>query len=224
MLIALCIIAALALGLWISRDPRFYVLDIEVLGAERESSVEILAASNLDRLHILWVDEEMSEQSIVDQFPFLAQVDVECRFPSECVIAVEEYDLVLTWIDTNGQFWVDQVGHVIIAEGELEGRWVISGPMPTDAEGLLDGQVLMGLGELERLGVSPQAVGYYPGRGLVIEDGAGWRVILGQGNGMEDRLGVYAAIREYLVAQDIHPRFVDVRFPDAPYYSETNEW
>jgi hypothetical protein len=27
-----------------------------------------------------------------------------------------------------------------------------------------------------------------------------------------------------LVAQDLTPRFVDVRFPDAPYYSLTNDW
>ena len=27
-----------------------------------------------------------------------------------------------------------------------------------------------------------------------------------------------------LEARGLTPRFVDVRFPDAPYYSETNEW
>ena len=223
-LISLCLLVILALGLWVYRDPRFYVLDTQVLGAERESAAAILATSNLDRLHILWVDEEMAEHDIAEQFTSLAQVDVECRFPSRCVIAVEEHPLVLTWADGTGQFWVDQVGHISRAEGDFDGGWVVSGPIPTDEEGLLDDQVLMGLEDLERLGIAPQAIGYRPGRGLVIEDGAGWRVILGQGNGMEDRLGVYAAVREYLVAQNIHPRFVDVRFPEAPYYSETNEW
>lgn len=223
-LVVLSLLVILALGLWISRDPRFYVLNIEVIGAERESAAEILATSNLDRLHLLWVDEQKVEYDIGERFRSLAQVDVECRFPSQCVITVEEYPLQLTWVDSTGQFWVDQARHVSRAEGELEGRWVVSGPLPTDEEGLLDNQVMIGLDELEQLGIAPQAMGYQPGRGLVIEDGAGWRVILGQGNGMEQRLGVYAAVREYLVEQGIHPRFVDVRFPDAPYYSETNEW
>ena len=84
--------------------------------------------------------------------------------------------------------------------------------------------MLVGLEELTQLRVEPGRISYRMGRGLVLDDPAGWRVILGQGAGMERRLRVYAAVRSHLLARGVHPRFVDVRFPEAPYYSETNEW
>ena len=73
------------------------------------------------------------------------------------------------------------------------------------------------------LDVSP-SLDYAPERGLVFVNEQGWRVILGQGPGMGERLQVLERLASSLTARGLTPRFVDVRFPDAPYYSLTNEW
>jgi hypothetical protein len=65
---------------------------------------------------------------------------------------------------------------------------------------------------------------YVPERGLVFTNEQGWRVILGQGPGMKKRLQVLERLTADLEARGLTPRFVDVRFADAPYYSLTNDW
>jgi hypothetical protein len=89
----------------------------------------------------------------------------------------------------------------------------------------LDERVRVALTELWAVGmnVSPSLT-YVPGRGLVFTDDRGWRVILGQGQGMEERLRVLGWLVADLEARDVVPRFVDVRFADAPYYSLMNDW
>ena len=41
---------------------------------------------------------------------------------------------------------------------------------------------------------------------------------------MEERLEVLEWLAADLEARGLTPRFVDVRFVDAPYYSLTNDW
>jgi len=100
----------------------------------------------------------------------------------------------------------------------------VHGPLPLDAHGRVERAVLEGLADLTQLGIRPGNVSYRPGRGLVLDDPAGWRVVVGQGRGMARRLQVYAIVRQHLLDHSIRPRFVDVRFPDAPYYSVENDW
>jgi hypothetical protein len=71
--------------------------------------------------------------------------------------------------------------------------------------------------------MSPE-LAYVPGRGFVITDERGWRVVVGQGTGIRERLQTLEVVAAYLEAQGVTPKFVDVRFPKAPYYSLTNEW
>ena len=65
---------------------------------------------------------------------------------------------------------------------------------------------------------------YVPGRGLSFVDERGWRVVLGRGPGMVKRLEVLERLTTNLEERGLTPRFVDVRFADAPYYSLTNDW
>jgi len=222
--VALAVGLVAAGALWFAFSPRFYILEAEVVGAQRVSAEEVFAASGLKRQHILWVDREEAAARIVEQIPSVEEAKVTCRLPANCVIDVVESPLVATWEVGGNLFWVDAAGGMFPATRPLEGGWQITGDLPVDEGGRVAADVLTALGELERLGVRPRPVLYRLGRGLVFTDGAGWRVILGEGAGMQRRLQVYAAVKEFLLARGIHPRFVDVRFPEAPYYSETNEW
>ncbi len=218
------VLAVAGLVLWFSLSSRFYVLGARVVGAERLSRGDIYDASGLALLHILWADERAAEASILEQLPSVEWVEVACGLPANCTITVVERSPVLTWRVGDELFWVDDIGEFAPAAEPLAEGWEVRGPLPTDGEGRVEQDVLIALREMDLLGVAPRPVDYWPGRGLVITDGAGWRVVLGQGAGMERRLRVYAVVRAHFLERDIHPRFVDVRFPEAPYYSETNDW
>ncbi|MBC7225919.1 MAG: FtsQ-type POTRA domain-containing protein [Thermoflexales bacterium] len=217
-------LALLGLVLWFAFSPQFYVTEAQVVGAQRVPAEAIFAASGLQRLHILWASPRAAEARILETIPSIERVRVSCRLPARCVIAVTEREPVAAWDQGGTYYWVDRAGGAFPGPGPLEGRWQVSGPLPTDEKGLVARDVLVGLGELERLGIRPGRILYRPGRGLVLEDPAGWRVVLGQGTGMARRLQVYLKIRAHLLEKGITPKFVDVRFPDAPYYSATNEW
>ncbi len=103
--------------------------------------------------------------------------------------------------------------------------FLVRGPLPRDEEGRLDERVRAGLSELweSAADVSP-LLWYVPGRGLVLMDERGWRIVLGQGARMAERLKMLSSVAADLEARGLTPRFVDLRFPDAPYYSLTNDW
>jgi len=217
-------IALLGLVLWFAFSPPFFITSAQVVGAQRVPPQAVFAASGLERLHILWANPRTAERRILENIPSIERARVSCQLPARCVIAVTEREVMVAWEQGGVYYWVDRAGGAFPAAGPLEGKWRVSGPIPTDKRGLVVQDVLVGLEELERLGVRPGPVLYRPGRGLVLEDPAGWRVVVGQGTGMARRLQVYMKIRAHLVAKGITPRFVDVRFPDAPYYSVTNDW
>lgn len=219
----------LGLILWFAFSPQFYVMNAQVVGAQRVPAEAVFAASGLERLHILWANPRAAEQRILEAIPSVERVRVSCGLPARCVITVTEREPVAAWEQGGTVYWVDRAGGAFpcgagCQPASLEGKWQVSGPLPTDEKGRVNPDVLVGLEELERLGVRPGPVLYRPGRGLVLEDPAGWRVVLGQGSGMARRLEVYLKIRAHLLAKGVTPQFVDVRFPDAPYYSVTNEW
>ncbi|MFN3762260.1 MAG: cell division protein FtsQ/DivIB [Anaerolineae bacterium] len=221
-------VALLGLVLWFAFSPQFYVTSAQVVGAQRVPAEAVFAASGLERLHILWASPRAAEQRILEAIPSVERVRVSCGLPARCVITVTEREPVAAWQQGGTVYWVDRTGGAFPygAGGQpasLEGKWQVSGPLPTDERGRVNPDVLVGLEELERLGIRPGPILYRPGRGLVLEDPAGWRVVLGQGSGMARRLEVYLKIRAHLLAKGITPKFVDVRFPDAPYYSVTNE-
>jgi hypothetical protein len=218
------VVAVAGLAMWFSFSSRFYVQSAEVVGVEWLLSEEVYDASELDQFHILWADADAAQARILERLPSVEQATVSCRLPARCTITVVESPTIATWQGGEELVWVNAVGMTVPATEPLAGAWHVNGPLPVDAEGHVDRDVVDALVDLARLGMTPQTLDYRPGRGLVVQDGAGWRVVLGDGPGMELRLRVYARIRTYLLENDIHPRFVDVRFPQAPYYSEVNEW
>ncbi len=217
-------LALVGVVLWFAFSPQFYVTHARVVGAQRVPAEAIFAASGLQRLHILWANPRAAERRILETVPSVERARVSCGLPARCVITVAEREPVAAWEQGGTYYWVDRAGGAFPGPGPLEGKWRVSGPLPTDEKGRVAQDVLVGLGELERLGVRPGPILYRPGRGLVLEDPAGWRVVLGQGTGMARRLQVYLKIRAHLLEKGITPKFVDVRFPDAPYYSVTNDW
>jgi len=249
----LLVLALVAVGaLWLALDERFYVYHADVQGAVRSSPDEIFRASGLPGLHILWVRPAEVEARILAALPDLASARVACHLPARCKIAVVERQPQLMW-DENGQvWWIDAEGVIFSpspslspsggdasslppaggeasflppAGGDGGGALLVRGSLPRQEDGRLDERVRVALAELWAAGANvTSTLTYVPGRGLAFTDERGWRVILGQGPGIDRRLQVLQWLAADLQARGVTPRFVDVRFPDAPYYSLTNDW
>jgi len=231
--IILIVLAAVtaAGAVWLTLDDRFYVYHADVVGTARLSPDEVFQASGLPGIHVLWVRSEEVEARLLAALPSLERAQVACGLLDRCTIVVAERWPRMVWNDDGRLWWVDAEGVVFPAQDLAQAQEVLSeglmvrGPLPQNEEGQLDERVRVALAELWAVGVDAlPSLTYVPARGLVFVDEQGWRVILGQGPGMDRRLQVLEWLEADLEARSLTPRFVDVRFPDAPYYSLTNEW
>lgn len=220
--------------LWLTLDDRFYIYRIDVVGAQRTSPEEASQASGLSGLHILWARPNRIEARILKALPALEGAQVGCRLRASgssaglsaaCDVAVVERQPRVTWDENGRLWWVDADGMIFSAEERLAEGWLVQGPLPRDKGARLEERASVALNELWETGahVSP-VLQYVPGRGFVLTDERGWRVIVGQGPGMARRMQMLEWLAADLQARGVTPRFVDLRFLHAPYYSVTNDW
>jgi len=228
-LLLLLLVVVAAGALWLALDDRFYVYHVDVVGTVRVSSGEIFQASGLPGLHILWVRPAEVEARLLTALPTLESAQVVCQLPAKCSITAVERQPRVMWDEDGQLWWIDAAGVIFPAQAADQGMisegWLVRGPLPRGEDGWLDERVRVALTELWAAGVDVSSLLYYvPARGLVFTDERGWRVIVGQGPGMDKRLQVLEWLATDLEARGLTPRFVDVRFADAPYYSLTNDW
>ncbi len=219
------LVLAGALAAWLTLDARFYVYQIDVVGTERVSSEEVFRASGLSGIHILWVRSAEIESRITEALPVVEAADVSCNLSAKCTISVIEREPKMVW-EKDGQLWaVDDEGVIFSPDEMPETDHVVRGPMPRGEDDRLSEDVHVALLELWASDTTAiQELYYKPDRGLFFVDEQGWRVILGHGSGMSERIKIAEQVMAYLKSRGLAPRFVDVRFPSAPYYSLTNEW
>ena len=227
----LLVVLVVAGGLWLTLDDRFYIYRADVLGANRVSRESVFAASELPGLHVLWVDPAEIESRILSALPSLKSAQVACRLPAKCTITVVERQPKVVWEEAGDQrsekrvWWIDADGVLFPAQGAFTEGWEVQGPLPRDESDELDERVRIALIELLVAEASVSELFYYtPGRGLAYMDARGRRIVLGEGPGMAERLQVLQWLMDDLEARGLTPRVVDVRFPEAPYYSLTNTW
>jgi hypothetical protein len=84
----------------------------------------------------------------------------------------------------------------------------------------LDPTLVAAVEELEQLQPEVRVYQYSDLYGLSFESAYGWSVRLGKERDIVNRLSVVYALTDYFLSQGIVPTFVDVRYPEAPYYGE----
>jgi hypothetical protein len=233
-ILALSLVVAAVGALWLALDGRFYIYYADVRGVERLSADEVFQASGLPGLHVLWARSTEVEARLLRALPSVESARVTCSLPARCAITIVERQPRVAWEEEGRWWWIDVEGVVFPVassfspfEGDqgAAGGWTVQGPLPRDEDGRLDERVRIALAELWTAAVDvPAPLTYMPTRGLVFVDERGWKVILGQGPGMDRRMQVLDGLVAELEARGLTPRFVDVRFADAPYYSLINDW
>jgi hypothetical protein len=215
------ILLALAmLGLWVGFGDAFYVVAPKVTGNVRVPEAEIVRGSGLLGLNVMWFSARETETTLLRTVPSLQAVRVSCGVPARCTIAVVERAPTFVWRWGGASAWIDERGVAFPARGDLSDLPVVESidvqpPLPGQR---VDEQLLTAIRAAALALPDVRIFRYSAAHGLEFSDASGYPVYLGSGPNMSDRAAVWRALREDLAARGVAPKYVDVRFPLAPYY------
>ena len=221
---AILLVILAAAALWIGLDGQFYVSRLSVTGVTRTPPLEVANMSGLVGTHIFWVNTADAEAQLLRSSPALKSAQITCQLPAKCAIKVIERTPVVAWRYGEAVTWVD-------ADGET------FGPQPTTADLKLvtieavqgpaliagrpaDPEVIAAALSVAKAMPGVRSYSYSGAHGLEFNDDRGFPVYLGLADDMSDRVMIWKALRDSLVARDVLPTFVDIRYPLAPFYGE----
>lgn len=220
--IMLLVVAAVAA--WFGLDSRFYVSSVTVTGATRTPQIDIARNSGLGGTHIVWVNAAETEAQILRTTPSLKSAKVSCQLPAKCTLKVEERMPVVAWQFGQAVTWIDADAMTfkpletkedlkLVTIEAIEGPALMAG-RPADPK------VIAAALSVARLLSDVKRYRYSGARGLEFDDARGFPVYLGLADDMSDRVMIWKALRDNLIAREVQPKFVDIRYPLAPYYGE----
>jgi cell division protein FtsQ len=114
---AAVIAGAGAIGVrWLLTSPRFAVSEVEVRGASRLATAEIIAASGIRRGANLWQIDSRAAAAGVAGLTAVRRAEVIRAFPNRVTIVVEERR-PFTLVHAGRLHWIDEEGVRVAAEG-----------------------------------------------------------------------------------------------------------
>jgi len=208
----------------LTTNESFYIYRPTVLGNERVPSAEIVAASQIEGLHVLWLQPGQVESSLRTRLPELRTVFVWCSLPAECTIQVEERRPSFEWKQGQTRTWIDGEGMVFPARGQSPDLPVVE--VASNVTVLLPGQQAnSGLvsAMLALAGALPEVKSYRftAEHGIeFIDPKAGWPVYVGIGSDVTVRVATWRTLTASLASRNIKPKFIDVHYANAPFYGK----
>ena len=218
------LVVVIGLAIWMGADDQFYISGLRVTGNLRTPSLDIALKSGIVGLHIFWFNASETEVQLPKLLPSIKRARVTCDFPAKCTISVQERMPLVAWQYGGVTTWIDADRIAFAAQGSNPPDSLITIVAP-QGPALFPGQqadpqlvdaalaVAQALPEVHRYR-------YTKTFGLEFDDPRGFPVYLGLNQNMADRISIWKALSAELAARNIQPRFVDVRFPLAPYYGE----
>ncbi len=218
-LIAACVYATL--------DARFYVYTAQIAGAHHLPAETIYQAAGVHEQNIFWLDPLRVAERIV-QLEGIKAVRVRFELPAQVTIEVEEREPVVMWRASSQQqdLWLDEEGIVLPYHGDADspdmvfvvdyGQHHLQVGDRIEPEGIVQSVL-----RLNSAVPGVRVFFYQPGRGLSFSqqvDEGEWPVYVGTSESLSHKIQVVQALTDYLLATRIHPRYVDVRWPDHPVY------
>jgi len=204
---------------WFANADTFYIHDIQVEGNWRLSEAELVLVSGLQGVNVFWADTQAATEAI-EALPDVVSAHVRCGLPARCVVNLVERQALLVWRQGEAEIWIGADGVAVPARGELPNAMVLDavGSTALKPGDRLDPALLADIKELERLQPTVRVYQYSEEHGLMFKNAYGWTVRLGTGGGIEKKMVFSRALVEYLQSQGTVPSFIDVRYPQAPYY------
>jgi cell division septal protein FtsQ len=230
-LLALAVLAALiGVMVFVSSDFGFFVYrdSTRVEGARFLPADEIFAASGVNEQNIFWIDPAEIARRVVT-LDGVKAARVRCDLlPTLVTIEVEERQPVVMWRATSQEqdLWLDDAGVVLPYHGDVNspnmvfvvdyGERHLEVGDRIEPEGIVESVM-----QLAAVLPGEQVYSYQPDRGLSFThrvSGSQWPVYVGTSDDLPRKIQVVQALTEYLVANNIGPRYVDVRWAEHPVY------
>lgn len=205
-------------------NEAFYIYNPSVLGNQHVPAYEIIAASDLEGLHILWLQPERTARSLIEALPELRGAWVWCGLPADCTIQVIEREPLFEWKQNQTRIWVDAEGVAFPPRGQTPAIPVVQ--VAPGVSTLLPGrhvtpELLSTMKELIRILPEVKTFRYTIERGIEFSEPQGnWPVYVGVGSDMASRVSIWKALAANLASRNVRPKFIDVRYPQAPYYGK----
>jgi len=216
------VLAGFGIASQIATSKQFHVAEVVIAGNELVAAEDIAATINVGGMNTFAVRARRMER-ILKADPAIENVTVRPRLPNTLEVMVSERSPAVVW-ETAGRSVLTDAEGLALRGGSRDDLPVVhapEGPTP-DPGGRVDlDTVRMAEALAPRLaseGLAGGQLEYRPSYGatLILADSA--RLAIGTGDGLEDKLAAYRAIRSYLDQNRTTAQFIDVRFLERPYF------
>jgi len=225
LLLLVAVVGLIVAGTWYS-GPAWRIAEVSVINRSAIPTDQIIGVSGLQDQHYQLVDLHAAAERI-DDLPGVDGATVNCRWfgRAVCTIAVLPAPPLARWQSAVGSVWNDAEGKVQLALQPVDARLQIvveSGQLPPLGIDL-EKPLLLALQESAAVEPPLRRLAWSAEYGLMYDDPGGFRVRLG----VAERPGaIYEKLRrarllvDTLATRGVRPRVVDVRFENAPFYSQ----
>ena len=210
--------------------PYFFIPSATVLGNNHISAEEINSILGVTGQNIFTIKSDELQTRLRQNYPELLSAEVKVYLPNHVYVTISERVPVIIWQRGEGYTWIDEAGvafrprglqaglvPVIAVDDPIPGI-VASGdlftPPPYMQEELVD--AILALSPLLPAGTS---MTFDSVQGLGWKDSRGWQVYFGTSvQDMPLKARVYQSLVDSLMARNIYPAYINVMYPEAPYY------
>jgi hypothetical protein len=223
----LVLAALIGLAVYASTDAQFFVYGAQIVGLQHLKAEDIYQAAGVHEQNIFWIDPRAVAKRVVD-LEGIKAVRVRSELPALVTIEVEEREPVVMWRATTQQedLWLDGDGVVLPYHGDVDSPDMIFVVDYGDRHLQVGDQiepdgVVQSARQLAATVPGVKVFVYQPGWGLSFTQGADqaeWPVHVGTSEDLPHKIQVLQALTDYLQSNNLHPRYVDVRWPDHPVY------
>jgi hypothetical protein len=225
--ILLVTLAAFGAMVYAFTDAQFFVYQGHIIGAGHLHPAIIYQAADVHEQSIFWVDPDAVAERVA-RVDGVKSVKVQCELPARVVISVEERQPRILWrvVSQERDWWVDEEGTVLPYHGDPASPDVIfvvdySGRTLAIGDRVKPGKLVQSVLSLADAMPEIRLYTYHADRGLGFTQDLAegqWPVYLGSSEDLERKVQIMQAMTSYLVSKNIHPRYIDVRWPDHPVY------
>jgi len=200
--------------------PAYRVHGAAVRGNTLVGAQAIYQMSRVDGQNLFLLNTQAAAAA-VERLPYVKRAHVRARLPAQVAIVVEEYQPRWVWVAGNDRYWVDEGGNILPYNGPLAHSLTVVDPsaQPLPIGSSLEPRLVEMMDALSRLMPEVSQATYSEDLGFVFTVGAGWPVRIGDSaEGLEVRVGILKSLLMDLLAQNREVDFIDLRYPEQPYY------
>jgi hypothetical protein len=223
--VLLSIVIYLALSL-----PYFHIPSVTVLGNNRLGREEIESVLGVVGQSIFTVRPNELATRLRMNFPELLSAQVNVYLPNHVYVTITERQPVIIWQQDEGYTWIDATGVAFRPRGMVAGLVPViglavppAGVSPKDdpfgAPPFMQKELVEAILALAPTVPGDSTMVFDRSFGLGWTDSRGWKSYFGtSAEDMPLKVRVYQSLVDSLAGRGKIPSFINVMYPDAPYY------